>query len=193
MSLPHVLLGLLQAEPRTGYDLARTMEEELASAWSAGFSQIYPALARLRRNGWVLLRTLGPRRGPPRLLYRVTASGRRELARWLMAVAPSPEVRRHDPLFVRIAFLDALPSAERRRVLSEIDAALAAEVDRWKTLPPAEGSRGLARRAAIEEREALRRLLARETAPDVPLNGRKRTTSSSSPRRRSRPPARRKA
>jgi len=175
------------------------MEEELASAWSAGFSQIYPALAHLRRNGWVLLRTLGPRRGPPRLLYRVTASGRRELARWLMAVAPPPEVRRHDPLLVRIAFLDALPSAERRRVLSEIDAALEAEVDRWRTLPPAEGSRGLARRAAIEEREALRRLLARETAPDVPFTGRKRTPSSSdprsspSPRRRSRPPARRKA
>ena len=171
---------------------------ELGSAWSAGVSQIYPALARLRRNGWVLLRTLGPRRGPPRLLYRLTAAGRRELARWL--TAPAPEGRRHDPLLVRIAFLDALPSAERRRALSEIDDALAAEVDRWRTLPPAGGSRGLARRAAVEEREALRRLLTRETAPpvDVPFSGRKRATSTSGPRaisgprRRSRTPARRK-
>ena len=167
------------------------MEEELGSSWSAGFSQIYPALARLRRNGWVLLRTLGPRRGPPRLLYRLTAAGRRELARWL--TAPVPEGRRHDPLLVRIAFLDALPSAERRRVLSEIDAALAAEVDRWRALPPAQGSRGLARRAVVEERDALRRLLGRETAPDVPFTGQKRrANSSSSSRRRSRPPARRK-
>ena len=198
MSLPHVLLGLLHSEPRTGYDLARTMEVELGSAWSAGVSQIYPALARLRRNGWVLLRTLGPRRGPPRLLYRLTAAGRRELARWL--TAPAPEARRHDPLLVRIAFLDALPSPERRRALSEIEAALAAEVDRWRTLPPAGGSRGLARRAAVEEREALRRLLTRETAPpmDVPFPGRKRATSISGPRaisgprRRPRTPARRK-
>ena len=147
------------------------MEEELAAAWSAGVSQIYPALARLRRNGWVLLRTLGPRRGPPRLLYRVTAAGRRELARWLMAVAPVPPQRRHDPLLVRLAFLDVLSAADRRRVLSGIDTAVASEVERWRSAPPPEGARGLARRAAIEEREALRRLLAREIEPAIPPTG----------------------
>ena len=175
MSLPHVLLGLLHAVPRTGYDLAKTIEDELSAAWSAGVSQIYPALARLRRNGWVLLRTLGPRRGPPRLLYRVTAAGRRELARWL--ASPPPAERRHDPLLVRLAFLDTLPAAERRRVLADIDAAIAAEMERWSASPPPEGSRGFAREAAIEEREALRRLLADQIAPemDVSRSGRRRT------------------
>jgi DNA-binding PadR family transcriptional regulator len=187
VSLPHVLLGLLHAEPRTGYDLARTMEDELGAAWSAGVSQIYPALARLRRNGWVLLRTLGPRRGPPRLLYRVTAAGRRELARWL--AAPPPPERRHDPLLVRLALLDALPAADRRRALSEIDAAVAAEVERWKSSPPPEGSRGFARRIAIEEREALRRLLAREIEPAIRSAGSGRR---SAPRRRVEAPVRRR-
>ncbi len=177
MSPPHVLLGLLHAEPRTGYDLARAMEEELGAAWSAGVSQIYPALARLRRNGCVLLRTLGPRRGPPRLLYRVTAAGRRELVRWL--AAPPPAARRHDPLLVRLAFLDALPAADGRRVLSEIDAAVAAEMERWNAAPPPDGARGLARRAALDEREALRRLLARELEPAVhPAGSGRRTTPS---------------
>ena len=187
MSLPHVLLGLLHAEPRTGYDLAKSMEDELGAAWSAGVSQIYPALARLRRNGWVLLRTLGPRRGPPRLLYRVTAGGRRELARWLLA--PALPERRHDALLVRLAFLDALPAADRRRVVSGIDAAVASEMERWRSAPRMEGSRGLARRAALEEREALRLLLAEEIAPELPAAGsghRRRA-----PRRRSRTPPRR--
>ena len=83
MSLPHVLLGLLAEEPRTGYDLARALAAEVEPVWRAEFSQIYPALARLRRAGFVLLRVLGPRHGPRRNLYRVTAAGRRELKRWL--------------------------------------------------------------------------------------------------------------
>ncbi len=157
MSLPHVLLGLLHAEPRTGYDLARALKDEIDPAWSAGYSQIYPALARLRRNGWVLLRTLGPRRGPPRLLYRATAAGRRELQRWL-AEAP-PALRGNDAVLVRIALLDALAPAARRTVQSALASALEAEAARLETLPDAGGSRGLARRAAAAERRALRQFL----------------------------------
>lgn len=157
MSLPHVLLGLLNENPRSGYDLARALREEMDPAWRAGFSQIYPALARLRRRGWVLLRVLGPRHGPRRHLYRATAAGRRELRRWLAETAPPP--RRNDEVLARVAFLDALPMPERRRGLIAASASLSAEVDRLRSLPPAAGLRSLARRAAIEEREALQRFL----------------------------------
>ena len=157
MSLPHVLLGLLHENPRSGYDLARALREEMDPAWRAGFSQIYPALARLRRRGWVLLRVLGPRRGPRRHLYRATAAGRRELRRWLAETPPPP--RHNDEVLARIAFLDALPTPERRRGLLAADASLSAEVTRLRSLPPAGGFRSLARRAAIEEREAVRRFL----------------------------------
>ncbi len=157
MSLPHVLLGLLHAEPRTGYDLGRAMAEEIDPAWSAGLSQIYPALARLRRNGWVRLRTLGPRRGPPRLLYRVTAAGRRELQRWLAATPPAP--RGNDAFLARIALLEALPPAARRTVQSALAAALDAEAVRLEALPDPGGTRGFARRAAAAQRRALARFL----------------------------------
>ncbi len=159
MSLPHVLLGLLHAAPRTGYDLARAIDEELDPAWSAGFSQIYPALARLRRHGWVLLRILGPRRGPPRLLYRVTAAGRRELQRWLAEPPPAP--RGNDVVLARIALLDALPPAARRAAQSALASALEAEAARLEALPDAgriarsraPGGRGGAPRAAAVPRE----------------------------------------
>lgn len=157
MSLPHVLLGLLQEAPHTGYDLERSLREKLAPAWSAGFSQIYPALARLRRRGWVLLRVLGPRHGPRRLVYRVTASGRRELRRWLQEPPPPP--RGHDEGLARLGFLDALPIPERRRALLAYEAAVAAEIARLRLLPSPSGYLGLARRAALEQREALRRFL----------------------------------
>ena len=153
MSLPHLLLGLLQAEPRTGYDLARAVRDEIEPAWSAGYSQIYPALATLRRRGWVLLRTLGPRRGPPRLLYRATAAGRRELQRWLGDPPPPP--RRNDAILARIALLDALPPAARAGILSGLASVLEAEAARLDALGAGEGSRRLARKAAAAERRAL--------------------------------------
>ena len=155
MSLPHLLLGLLNEKPRTGYELERAVNEDLDPFWRAGFSQIYPALARMRRAGWVLLRVLGPRRGPPRLLYRATAAGRRELRRWLEDAAEPP--RRNDPALARLAFADALEPASRRRLLRTLDDAASAEIARLRALPEREGARGLARRAAIDELEARRR------------------------------------
>jgi DNA-binding PadR family transcriptional regulator len=157
VSLPHLLLGLLAEEPRTGYELERALNEELDPVWRAGFSQIYPALARMRREGWVLLRVLGPRRGPPRLLYRATAAGRRELRRWLEEAAELP--RRNDAALARLALADTLDPAGRRRLLRSLDDAASAEIARLRALPPAAGARGVARRAAVEELEALRRVV----------------------------------
>ena len=157
MALSHVLLGLLDETPRTGYELASAIRQEIDPAWSAGFSQIYPVLARLRRRGWVLLRVLGPRRGPRRHLYRATASGRRELRRWLQEPPSAPHG--NDEGLARIALLDALRLPDRRKALLAFDAALSGEIARLRLLPSPRGHRGLARRAAIEEREALRRFL----------------------------------
>ncbi|HEX4441557.1 MAG TPA: PadR family transcriptional regulator [Thermoanaerobaculia bacterium] len=155
MSLPHLLLGLLNEKPRTGYELESAINEELDPFWRAGFSQIYPALARMRRAGWVLLRVLGPRRGPPRLLYRATAAGRRELRRWLEDAGGPP--RGNDASLARLAFADALEPAARRRLLRSLDDGASAEITRLRALPEPDGARGLARRAAIEELEARRR------------------------------------
>jgi DNA-binding PadR family transcriptional regulator len=187
VSLPHLLLGLLSAEPRTGYDLARAVRDEIEPAWSAGYSQIYPALATLRRHGWVLLRTLGPRRGPPRLLYRATAAGRRELQRWLGDPPPPP--RRNDAILARIALLDALPPAARAGILSGLAAVLEAEAARLDALGAGEGSRRLARQAAAVERRALALFLegAAAPAPALRRSARSRPVSSqSSPRARRR-------
>jgi|SRR5215831_13607233 len=174
MSLAHVLLGLLHDEPRSGYDLARALREELDPIWSAGFSQIYPTLALLRRRGWVRLRVLGPRRGPRRHLYRATAAGRRELRRWL-AEPPSLD-RRNDERLARVAFLEALPPADRRRSLAALDLALSRETARLRALPMPPELRGLARRAAIDASESLRRFFKASGAPPAPAAARRNGT-----------------
>ena len=163
MSLPHVLLGLLLDAPKTGYDLTSRIHSELDPSWSAGFSQIYPELSRLRRRGWVLLRVMGPRRGPRRNLYRVTAAGRRELARWLGETPPPP--RSNDGFLVRLALYDGLPAGERSRALRAAEGVLAEEVRRIGALPMPGGYPSLARRAAVERLRSLRRFLEAARAP----------------------------
>ena len=175
MSLPHILLGLLSEEPRTGYDLEGAMRGDMDSIWRAKFSQIYPALARLRRAGHVHLRVLGPRGGPRRNLYRVTAAGRRELRSWLAAPLP-PQGR--DALLARVAFLDVLPADQQRAVLFALERSLGEEVRRLRSSPAPAGSRLLARRGAIDRLEAGRRwlqALARESAAGpAPVPAKKR-------------------
>lgn len=165
MSLPQVLLGLLADEPKTGYDLARVMRDELDPFWRSEFSQIYPSLARLRRAGFVVLRVLGPRRGPPRNLYRVTAAGRRELRRWLSEPFPPPRTK--DEGLVRIALLDTLAPSERRSALVRYEKTIAEEVRRLRAAPPSPGYRGEARRGALDRLEAMRRWL-RSLGPEGP-------------------------
>jgi PadR family transcriptional regulator, regulatory protein AphA len=165
MSLPYVLLGLLAEAPSTGYDLARTLESEMEPAWRAELSQIYPALAGLRRAGLVLLRVLGPRHGPRRNLYRLTAAGRRELKRWLAGPFAAP--RGKDEGLARLAFFSFLDPGERRLALERYERALSEETRRLRQLPRPPGFRGQARLVVLERLEASRRsvaALAREEA-----------------------------
>jgi DNA-binding PadR family transcriptional regulator len=176
MSLPHLLLGLLSPEPRTGYELAHLIARDLAPVWRAEFSQIYPSLARLRRAGLVHLRVLGPRRGPRRNLYRITASGRRELTRWLSLPFPLRGLR--DEALVRFALLDALEPSERRLATLRYERALVEESRRLRSLPVPPGFRGRSRRIVIERLEASRRLVAaasREASTiGPPVSGKRR-------------------
>ncbi len=174
MSLPHVLLGLLSENPSTGYDLAHALATDVAPVWRAETSQIYPALARLRRAGFVLLRVLAPQRGPRRNLYRITAAGRRELRRWVCEPAPPP--RGKDEGLARMAFLDALSLEERRRAILQYDRGLAEEVRRLKAGTPLPRFRREVRRVAIERLESMRRslriLLASAGTPPAALPAR---------------------
>jgi PadR family transcriptional regulator AphA len=174
VSLPHVLLGLLAQEPRTGYELERVLRDDLDSVWRAEYSQIYPMLARLRRAGQVFLRVLGPRRGPRRNVYRITAAGRRELRRWVAGQLGPPAAEK-DGVLARIAFLDVLDPAARLETLQEEERRLSDEITRLHSAAAPPGFRREARRGAIEKLESARRWIrslprvsARAAAPAAP-------------------------
>ncbi|MCM3875728.1 MAG: PadR family transcriptional regulator [Thermoanaerobaculia bacterium] len=110
MSLSHVLLGLLARGPASGWDLGSRLSEDPALGWNAQLAQIYPALRRLLRAGFVSLRRRRSPKGPPRREYRLTTTGRREFREWLAEPLEVPKP--HSASLARLAFLEKrLPEA----------------------------------------------------------------------------------
>jgi DNA-binding PadR family transcriptional regulator len=89
MALRYAILGLLSAEPMTGYDLAKWMDRGLGNIWSAHASQIYPELARMVEAGLIVEvpGDTGPRR---RRVYGISDEGAADLREWLTNASPDP-------------------------------------------------------------------------------------------------------
>jgi DNA-binding PadR family transcriptional regulator len=88
MSTPYVLLGLLIAGPRHGYDLKRAHDERLPQAKPLAFGQVYATLGRLERDGYVEQTGQDRDGGPDRTSYELTDAGREHLDAWLATVEP---------------------------------------------------------------------------------------------------------
>ena len=105
--LSRALLGLIAAEPMSGYGLARLFERTLARAWPARHPQIYPALAALEEQGFLRVSESGPRR---RKTYAITDEGVAEVQRWLRETEPDRTVR--NETILRLFMLWLLESHE---------------------------------------------------------------------------------
>ncbi|MFI5934781.1 PadR family transcriptional regulator [Actinoplanes sp. NPDC051494] len=111
MSTSHVLLGLLAAGPRHGYELKRAHDERLPQAKPLAFGQVYATLGRLERDGLVEQSGQDRDGGPDRTSYVLTAAGRAHLDAWLSAVEPpAPYVT--SALFAKVV-VSLLASGER--------------------------------------------------------------------------------
>jgi PadR family transcriptional regulator, regulatory protein PadR len=75
-----LLLALLDARPRHGYELAQLIRSRSRGVIQLHIASLYPLLYRLERRGWIAGRWVeraGQRR---RRYYRLTAAGRKVLA-----------------------------------------------------------------------------------------------------------------
>lgn len=83
MSVPHALLGLLEQQPRHGYDLKRLFDRYFTPDHPLAFAQVYSTLGRLEQRGRVRVESIERAEGPDRRRYAITEQGTRELERWL--------------------------------------------------------------------------------------------------------------
>ena len=136
MALRYAILGLLSAEPMSGYDLAKWMDRGLGNIWSAHASQIYPELARMVEAGVIVEvpGDTGPRR---RRVYGISDDGAADLREWLTTATLDPGGRNEallrsvllgqlDPRSAALAFTT---EAERHRERAALHEALRDEAE----------------------------------------------------------------
>jgi DNA-binding PadR family transcriptional regulator len=132
VSVPLTLLGLLEREPRHGYDLKRDYDMYFGRGKPLPFGQVYATLSRLARDGKVVIGEVAPGEGPDRKRYVITDRGAMEVDTWLTEpVEPEPHLQ--TVLFAKVVlalmldrpadgYLDAQRAAhlQRMRELTEI-------------------------------------------------------------------------
>ena len=83
MSLKHLILGLLNQESLSGYDLNKRFQEQIQPFWTTEQSQIYRALHKMHADAWLDLEIIIQEDSPNKKIYSLTKQGYGELYEWL--------------------------------------------------------------------------------------------------------------
>jgi len=102
MSLSHALLGLINYQPTTGYELKATFDKSIHFFWNATLPQIYRTLTQMEKRGWLTLTVKHQNGKPSRKVYHITKAGQEEFKRWLTEPPEMPETR--NAMLIKIFF-----------------------------------------------------------------------------------------
>lgn len=117
--LKYAILGLINREPMTGYDIAREFNSQnLANFWYAKHSQIYPELSRLMEEGLVTYQVVIQGEKLEKKLYTITEKGRQELKEWLIEKDPLPPTAK-DVFRLRMYFSESMSREQLRSHLMD--------------------------------------------------------------------------
>src|SRR5690349_16363413 len=75
-----LVLSLLEAQPRHGYEIGKLIEARSGGRLTFALPTLYPALLRLENRGWIKGRWVEKAGQRERCFYRLTPEGRRVLA-----------------------------------------------------------------------------------------------------------------
>ncbi len=120
MSLRHAILVTLSDTEGTGYEITQRFTSGLGHFWQASHQQIYQELKRMAREKLVSARAVAQETRPTKKIHRITATGRKELKRWLSVPSKRQPTRN--------AFLIKLFAAhliDRDHIITELEAQLA--------------------------------------------------------------------
>ena len=101
MSIGQAFLGLLEDQPRHGYDLKRVYDERFGQGRPLAYGQVYSTLSRLLKGGLVEVEGLESGDGPDRKRYTITAAGITDVQRWLEQ-PEKPETFLQNTLYTKV-------------------------------------------------------------------------------------------
>jgi PadR family transcriptional regulator, regulatory protein AphA len=110
LPLSHAILGFLDYQPMSGYDLKKYFDQSVAHFWSATQSHIYKALENLEAEGMVESQVIPQNGKPNRKQYQITDAGRAELHRWVST--PLPVEAKREAWLIQVFFAHNITNAE---------------------------------------------------------------------------------
>jgi DNA-binding PadR family transcriptional regulator len=138
----YLILGMLDRGIETGYSIKHIVRLSTRFFWAASLAQVYPELAALKNNGYIVSAD-EPYGARPRKTYSLTEKGRVALKGWLRSDR-LPDLEFRDEGLLRLFFADAVAFGEafelvkRLRIRAEeMDRSFRAEI-----LPRAETAAG---------------------------------------------------
>jgi len=146
-----VILGMLAARPRSGYEIKQLVDTSARFFWAASYGQIYPELKKLEKAG-LISGDDSSRGARQRTTFRLTAAGRRAARDWMEQ--PTEVLETRDEGLLKLFFAGSIEPKRAAEIARE-----RAAISRAK----AEQLRGI--RAAVET--AGRALDGPESEPDA--------------------------
>ena len=113
----YVILGLLSHEPLSGYNIKKRIETGVSYFYGISYGQIYPELARLEKQGFVVEEAQPDKNSRNRKIYAITEKGKKELQKWLAAQAEEEKV--HYDILLKLFFGSNISIAENIRNITE--------------------------------------------------------------------------
>jgi len=83
MSLQYAILGLLNYDSMTGYDIKKMFDEAINNFWAASISQIYRELGTLEGKGYLTSVIHQQDDRPDKRIYSITDSGKAAFRSWI--------------------------------------------------------------------------------------------------------------
>lgn len=80
----YIILGLLDHEDLSGYDIKKKIDYMISHFWEVGYGQIYPTLKTMEENKMIIKHSSEASKGPERNLYSINDKGREVLKEWLL-------------------------------------------------------------------------------------------------------------
>ncbi|MDX5365690.1 MAG: PadR family transcriptional regulator [Alphaproteobacteria bacterium] len=120
MNTKELLLSVLMSGPATGYDIKKTMENEVSTLLDVSLSNLYPALNELAAEGLVTFQRVEQDNRPNKKVYELTEAGRSAAVSALMSGSAKHRLR-SEFIFI-LSFAPFLP---RSRVSELLDQRLA--------------------------------------------------------------------
>ncbi|WP_062047861.1 PadR family transcriptional regulator [Bacillus sp. JCM 19034] len=116
MSLKFAMLGFIDMEPMSGYDLKKMFEASVNFYWSATHSQIYRTLDEMKKDEWVKEEFVYQKDLPNKKIFHATEKGKKALYDWVMEPTEIPPIRHK--LLVQLSWSDRLPTEQ---ILSQLN------------------------------------------------------------------------